>query len=71
MITDRPRRGREVPAPAAALTAALLGFFVVTLDTSVVNVALPAISRDLRAGTSPVSRGASRLAHPCCEGELT
>ncbi|HZP53476.1 MAG TPA: MFS transporter, partial [Actinocrinis sp.] len=52
MITARPRRGREVPAPAAALTAALLGFFVVTLDTSVVNVALPAISRDVRAGMS-------------------
>ena len=52
MMSARLRRGREAPAPAAALTAALLGFFVVTLDTSVVNVALPAISRDLRAGMS-------------------
>lgn len=52
MITALRRRGRQAPASAAALTAALLGFFVVTLDTSVVNVALPAISRDLRAGMS-------------------
>ena len=52
MITALRRRGRGIPAPAAALTAALLGFFVITLDTSVVNVALPAISRDLHAGMS-------------------
>jgi EmrB/QacA subfamily drug resistance transporter len=38
------------PRPAAALTAAVLGFFVITLDTSIVNVALPAMSRELRAG---------------------
>lgn len=34
-------------APAAALTAAVLGFFVITLDVSGVNVALPAIRADL------------------------
>ena len=36
--------------PAAALAAALLGFFVITLDASIVNVALPAMSRELRTG---------------------
>jgi MFS transporter, DHA2 family, methylenomycin A resistance protein len=36
--------------PSAALAAALLGFFIVTLDASIVNVALPAIGRDLGGG---------------------
>ncbi|MFF9607244.1 MFS transporter [Streptomyces sp. NPDC014684] len=40
------RRGH----PAAALAAALLGFFVITLDALVVNVALPAIRSDLGGG---------------------
>src|SRR4051794_29447422 len=34
----------------AALAAAVLGFFVVTLDAVVVNVALPAMRRDLGGG---------------------
>ncbi|WP_321792706.1 MFS transporter [Burkholderia pyrrocinia] len=34
----------------AALIAALLGFFVITLDAVVVNVALPTIGHELRAG---------------------
>ncbi|MFP5345767.1 MAG: MFS transporter [Actinomycetes bacterium] len=34
----------------AALTAAVLGFFVITLDAVVVNVALPAIRRELGGG---------------------
>jgi DHA2 family methylenomycin A resistance protein-like MFS transporter len=38
--------GSAVPA----LAAAVLGFFVVTLDAVVVNVALPSIRRDLGAG---------------------
>ncbi|MEU6655660.1 MFS transporter [Streptomyces sp. NPDC046900] len=42
------RRGQ----PAAALAAALLGFFVITLDALVVNVALPAIRTDLGGGIS-------------------
>src|SRR4051794_16731463 len=37
-------------APSAALAAALLGFFVVTLDAVVVNVALPSIRGDVGAG---------------------
>ncbi|MFI6493312.1 MFS transporter [Streptomyces sp. NPDC050564] len=42
------RRGH----PAASLAAALLGFFVITLDALVVNVALPAIRTDLGGGMS-------------------
>lgn len=38
--------------PSAAFAAALLGFFVVTLDASIVNVALPAIGRDLGGGVA-------------------
>lgn len=40
------------PRPRAALAAAMLGFAVVTLDAQVVNVALPAIHRDLGGGLS-------------------
>ncbi|WP_435970764.1 MFS transporter [Streptomyces sp. Qhu_M48] len=39
-------------SPGPALAAAMLGFALITLDTSVVNVALPAIGTDLRAGMS-------------------
>ncbi|WP_390897490.1 MFS transporter [Streptomyces justiciae] len=38
------------PAPALALTAALLGFALITLDASVVNVALPAVGSSLGGG---------------------
>ncbi|MFI0821335.1 hypothetical protein ACH4TX_37850 [Streptomyces sp. NPDC021098] len=37
-------------ADTAALAAAVLGFFVITLDTTVVNVALPAIRDDFGGG---------------------
>jgi MFS transporter, DHA2 family, methylenomycin A resistance protein len=37
----------DSPAPGWSLVAALLGFFVVTLDAVIVNVALPGIRRDL------------------------
>ncbi|GAA3168812.1 MULTISPECIES: MFS transporter [Streptomyces] len=44
---------RERPASAvAALTAAVLGFFVITLDVSGVNVALPAVGDDLGGSMS-------------------
>src|SRR3954451_8651923 len=36
--------------PSSALAAAVLGFFVITLDAVVVNVALPSIRRDLDGG---------------------
>src|SRR5207248_6885192 len=38
------------PGPGPSLAVALLGFFVITLDALVVNVALPAIGRDLGGG---------------------
>ncbi|ANP54300.1 DHA2 family methylenomycin A resistance protein-like MFS transporter [Streptomyces griseochromogenes] len=41
-------RGQQ--SPALALTAALLGFALITLDASVVNVALPAIGSALGGG---------------------
>ncbi len=41
---------RPAFAPSRALVVAVLGFFVVTLDALVVNVALPAIGRDLGGG---------------------
>jgi DHA2 family methylenomycin A resistance protein-like MFS transporter len=37
-------------SPGLTLAAALLGFFVITLDASVVTVALPSIGRDLHGG---------------------
>ncbi|MHC3468481.1 MFS transporter [Streptomyces sp. 7R007] len=40
------------PSPALTLTAALLGFALITLDASVVNVALPAIGAGLGGGMS-------------------
>jgi len=40
------------PSPALTLTAALLGFALITLDASVVNVALPAIGSALGGGMS-------------------
>ncbi|MGW1249305.1 MFS transporter [Streptomyces sp. NPDC002535] len=47
---DAPSSARTSPGPA--LAAAMLGFALITLDTSVVNVALPAIGADLRTGMS-------------------
>ncbi|WP_335973313.1 MFS transporter [Streptomyces sp. CA2R106] len=39
-------------SPRLTLVAAVIGFFLVTLDTSVVNVALPAMGRELHGGLS-------------------
>ena len=41
---------RSGARPVVALAAAVLGFFVVTLDAVVVNVALPSIRGDLGGG---------------------
>jgi DHA2 family methylenomycin A resistance protein-like MFS transporter len=46
---DRPNLV-SIAGPGLTLTAALLGFFVITLDAVVVNVALPAIRRNLGGG---------------------
>ncbi|MFD7133124.1 MFS transporter [Streptomyces sp. NPDC059894] len=52
--TDRQLAGHHdtlaVTSPALTLTAALLGFALITLDASVVNVALPAIGSALGGG---------------------
>jgi DHA2 family methylenomycin A resistance protein-like MFS transporter len=47
--TDQPDSG-SMARPGTALTVALLGFFVITLDALVVNVALPAIGRNRGGG---------------------
>lgn len=55
MTTTQPARSgpkSRPPSTALTLTAALLGFAIITLDASVVNVALPAIGADLTAGLS-------------------
>ncbi|MFC1407377.1 MULTISPECIES: MFS transporter [Streptacidiphilus] len=44
------RRSARTVRPGAALAAALLGFFVITLDALVVNVALPSVRQDLGGG---------------------
>src|SRR5207248_1531264 len=49
-LIDRSHHVDAAGSAAPALAAAVLGFFVVTLDAVVVNVALPAIRRDLGAG---------------------
>lgn len=60
-LTPHPVRTARRPSPAGepraaapgrALAAALLGFFLITLDASVVTIALPAIGDDLHGGLS-------------------
>ncbi len=48
----RPGPGKGRTSPGLTLTAALLGFALITLDASVVNVALPAIGDSLGGGMS-------------------
>ncbi len=47
-----PRKPSPVPSPSLTLAAALLGFALITLDASVVNVALPSIGSALGGGMS-------------------
>ncbi len=42
--------GQRSPGTSPTLVTALLGFFVITLDAVIVNVALPAIGRELGGG---------------------
>src|SRR3954469_16646891 len=46
-LADRP-----AASPRATLTAAMLGFFLITLDAVVVNVALPSIDQAFDAGVT-------------------
>ncbi|MEW2520656.1 MFS transporter [Actinacidiphila alni] len=48
--SDAPAAEGVVRSPGRTLAAALLGFFVITLDASVVTVALPSIGADLHGG---------------------
>jgi MFS transporter, DHA2 family, methylenomycin A resistance protein len=53
LAASRPAAGATAPphgSARAALAAAVLGFFAVTLDALVVNVALPSIRNDLGGG---------------------
>src|ERR687884_1457704 len=56
LFDDRLRRadatGHRGSGAGSVLAAALLGFFVITLDALVVNVALPVIGHDLGGGMS-------------------
>ncbi|MGW2959445.1 MFS transporter [Streptomyces sp. NPDC001220] len=55
-LTTSPSATGDVAGPSgsstAALAAAVLGFFVITLDALIVNVTLPAIRDDLGGGTT-------------------
>lgn len=50
--TNGQELGADRPSPALTLTAALLGFALICLDASVVNVALPAIGSSFSSGMS-------------------
>lgn len=50
--TGKGAGGSEASRPGVALVAVCLGFFMVMLDTMVVNVALPALGRDLGSGVT-------------------
>jgi MFS transporter, DHA2 family, methylenomycin A resistance protein len=50
METIEQQRTEARPASSLALVVICLGYFLVIVDTTVVNVALPAIGRDLHGG---------------------
>jgi DHA2 family methylenomycin A resistance protein-like MFS transporter len=53
VAVSRSRAGCDAPGgsrPGSALAAAVLGFFVITLDAVVVNVALPSVRHELGGG---------------------
>ena len=46
----QPKAARGDTRPGLTLAAAVLGFFMITLDAVIVNIALPTIRRDLGSG---------------------
>ena len=53
LMADQPRTSRHArgaASPGFTLAAAVLGFFMITLDAVVVNVALPSIRSELGGG---------------------
>jgi DHA2 family methylenomycin A resistance protein-like MFS transporter len=53
VLTDPAPPGlRRLPSRGLTLTAASLGFFILTLDTQVVTVAMPVIGTELHAGVT-------------------
>jgi DHA2 family methylenomycin A resistance protein-like MFS transporter len=50
--TDQPVPTPDAPHARTVLAIGSLGFFLITLDISIVNVALPAITRELGGGTT-------------------
>ncbi len=67
--TRRPSRVRSEPPAWLVVALACAGQFLVVLDVSVVNVALPSIRADLGMGESgllgvpPLGEGGERLLH--------
>lgn len=51
MASPAPDQALSAPGPGS-LAAICLGYLMVILDTTVVNVALPALSRGLHTGTT-------------------
>jgi len=56
--TTHPTRTTMTRTQRLSLLAAIMGSFVVGLDSTVVNVALPAIEQDLGGSSSTARRGA-------------
>src|SRR5207245_321156 len=52
VIADAVPTRQRAPRPGAALTIGSLGFFLITLDILIVNVALPRIGVELGGGTA-------------------